>query len=332
MNPIQKIRQKGSLAFNHLRSTLGFNRQLFQHTPGARALIYHGICRGKPTLINSLFITAKTFEEHLKFYRRYFNIVSLDDFYAKNYNDDRFAVCLTFDDGFANNYRYVLPLIEKYKIPVTFFITAIRQAGHDVLWNDQLALLQRFGPPNITFNGDMYVKDKYRRYLSRSNGSSLRDHLQQNGYPLKAGFLQQTAEAAIHAKARAGDDYWLQMTEKEITMLTAHPLVTIGCHGYYHNDLSRIPLTDATDEMIHSRQYLESITGCAIDAIAFPYGAYTKELTAAAVVAGFRQLLAVDFRHPQDKDDPTIRERMTINPYISVYNQMTAIVRGHYHT
>ena len=301
-------------------------------TPGKRILIYHGICRKKPTLLNSLFVTAKIFEEHLKFYRRYFNIVSLEDFYTDNYDKTRFTVCLTFDDGFANNHRYVLPLIEKYQVPVTFFITAIRQAGYDILWNDQLALLQRFGPKKLLFNGNTYTKDRHYRYLSASDAPGLRDHLQHNGFPLKASFLHQTAALSLPAKARAGDDYWLQMTEDEIISLADNPFVTIGCHGYYHNDLSRIPLADATDEMIYSRQYLEKITGRAVDAIAFPYGAYTKGLIASAITVGFRQLLAVDFLHAEDKENSLMHERMTINPYISIYQQMTAIVRGSYNS
>lgn len=302
----------------------------FRHAKGARILIYHGICQRRPTLINSLFVKASTFETHLKFYRRYFNIVSLDDLYAGNYGDHRFTVCLTFDDGFANNHRYVLPLIEKYRIPVAFFVTAIRQAGYDVLWNDHLALLQRFGPRDITFNGVVYAKDRHRRYFSQADGSGLREHLQNSGFALKASFIRQTSEPALHARARAGSDYWLQMTEEEIKMLAAHPLVTIGCHGYYHNDLSRIAPADATDEMVYSRRYLKGLTGCNIDAIAFPYGSYTKEVVAAADAAGFHQLLAVDLQYPEDKDHARMRERMTINPYISVYKQMTAIIRGHY--
>lgn len=320
-----------SYALNHIRSVMGLNEKLFRDARGARIVIYHGICQSNPTLINSLFVTAATFQRHLQFYSSYFNIVSLDDYFAGRFSHDRFNICITFDDGLANNYRYVLPLIDRYQVPAAFFITAIRRAGYDILWNDHLALLQKFGPSELSFEGSLYRRDRHRRYLPETGGPSLRDYLQKDGFALKAGFIEQTARLALPCKVSTANDYWLQMTEGEIAELAASPYAAVGCHGYYHNDLSMLDPAGATAEMAYCRQYLEKITGRSIQAIAFPYGAYTREVVAAADArAGFRQLLAVDFLYPEDKDHPLMRERMTINPYISIYNQMTAIVRGHY--
>jgi peptidoglycan/xylan/chitin deacetylase (PgdA/CDA1 family) len=320
-----------SFALHHITSVLGLNEKLFRDARGARIIIYHGVCQRNPTLINSLFVTASTFQRHLQFYSRYFNIVSLDDYFAGRFSEDRFNICITFDDGFANNYRYVLPLIEKYQVPATFFITAIRQAGYDILWNDHLALLQKFGPSRLPFEDDSYRRDKHRRYLSSARNMLLREYLRKDRFPIKAEFIRQTSQLARIARTTAGEDYWLQMTEEEIAGLASSPYAAIGCHGYYHNDLSMLALADATAEMVDSRQYLEKITGRSVQAIAFPYGAYTREVVAAAAeTAGFQQLLAVDFLYPGDKDHPLMRERMTVNPYISFYKQMTAIVHGHY--
>jgi peptidoglycan/xylan/chitin deacetylase (PgdA/CDA1 family) len=319
-----------SFALNHIKSSLGLNEKLFRGSRGSRIVIYHGICQTHPTLINSLFITAKTFEQHLQFYRKYFNVVSLEDYFAGRFSNDRFSICITFDDGFANNYRYALPLIDKYQVPATFFITAIRQAGYDILWNDQLSLLQKFGPSQLSFNGVDYRKDRHRRYFPEAGGPALREVLQKDGFAQKEKFIRQTAEMILSGKATAGKDFWLQMTEEEIARLAASPYATIGCHGYYHNDLAQTPLPDAIKEVMHSRQYLEKITGRKVDAIAFPYGSYTKELIAEVGAAGFKRQLAVDLLYPGDEAHPLLRERMTINPYISIYNQMTAIVRGQY--
>jgi len=52
-------------------------------------------------------------------------------------------------NGFANNYEYVLPLMIKYQVPVSFLSRGIREAGYAFLWNDFLSMLQKYGPGEV---------------------------------------------------------------------------------------------------------------------------------------------------------------------------------------
>jgi len=76
--------------------------------------------------------------------------------------------------------------------------------------------------------------------------------------------------------------WWQQMTPEQIRRCADSPQVTIGAHGLYHNDLARTATTSDVDELKESRRYLESVTGKAVNALAFPYGSYTKPLVQAA--------------------------------------------------
>ena len=62
----------------------------------------------------------------------------------------------------------------------------------------------------------------------------------------------------------------------------------------------------------------------------FPMVHIPRDVVAEARSAGFNQLLAMDFLFPEDYADLTLRERFTVNPYISVNNQMIAIIKGKY--
>jgi peptidoglycan/xylan/chitin deacetylase (PgdA/CDA1 family) len=263
---------------------------------------------------------------HLQFYKKYFNIVSLDDYYDQQFSKDKFTICLTFDDGFANNYKYVLPLLEQYEVPATFFITGIREAGYDILWNDVLAIAYQYGPSKIKSGKEEYSKGRDGKYRSSSNGKLLAEVLRSSGFEQKAEMI----ELLGSYKERADDDYWLQLTEQEIKILSASKWVTIGSHGYYHNDLSKIETGKAKEEMIRSKQFLEKITGKEIKSLAFPYGYYTKDLVKEAKQVGYSQLLAGEFLFPDDAMDATLRERFTINPFISVINQMHANISSNY--
>src|SRR5450432_480921 len=143
---LSKIYRKIRYVNGDLGNLWGSNSRFFERSRGARIVVYHGICRKDHTRYNNIFLTRKTFEEHLRYYGKYFHVISLDDYYEQRFRKDRFNICLTFDDGYENNYNYVLPLLEKYKMPAAFFVTAARDAGYDILWNDFLGIISKYGP------------------------------------------------------------------------------------------------------------------------------------------------------------------------------------------
>jgi peptidoglycan/xylan/chitin deacetylase (PgdA/CDA1 family) len=305
---------------------LGLNRSFFKNARGARILVYHGICRDDHLRFNTLFLKLKVFESQLKLYKKYFNIISLDDFYNGRFSDKQFNLCLTFDDGFANNYKYVLPLLEKYQVPAVFFITGIRDAGYDILWNDVLSVSYRHGPSEIILKNEKFVKGKDKRYISLSTGKRLAELLRLTEFEDKAELMQVLGPF----KNQAEDDYWLQATEEQVRILSSSNWATIGSHSYYHNDLARVSDNSVNEDLRRSKDFLENITGKEIKALAFPYGSYSRKVVDQAKHAGYSQLLATEFLFPEDTGDVTLRERFTINPFISNINQMHANITGNY--
>lgn len=323
---MNKLRYKLSTAGRNMAWHIGLNRSYFTKARGARILVYHGICMKDHLRYNTLFIKLNTFEAHLRLYKEYFNIISLDDFYQQRFAEGRFNVCLTFDDGFANNYKYVLPLLEQYEVPATFFITGIRDAGYNILWNDVLNMAYQHGPEKFNFKEEEFIKGKYKRYVSVSTGQRLGDILRSTGFENKTLMI----EALDSYKNKAEKDFWLQMSEEEIKLLSASKWVTIGSHSYYHNDLTKISASLVKSDMIKTKQFLENITGKDVKALAFPYGSYTKETLEIAKNAGHSQLLTTGFLFPDDINNAMMRDRLTINPFISHINQMHANITGHY--
>jgi len=308
----------------------GLSSHFYRNARGGRILVYHGICLHEHTRFNTIFHLKKTFEAHLQYFQRYFNLVSLEDYYLQRFRPDRFNICITFDDGYANNFNYVLPLLERYKAPAAFFVTAVREAGYDILWNDFMGILHKYGPATIEHNGRQFRKNRHRRYIATTDGHSLTMQLQTGGFEEKAALMRKLYSLVPFREMDIAPDYWLQMSPEQIAALAASPFATIGCHGYYHNDLAKIPAADAATELLQSKRYLEQITGQPVRALSFPYGNYSAAVVAAAKEAGFDRLLAVDFLSAADHADPLMKERLTVNPFISVHNQLYAIINGKY--
>lgn len=325
-----KLWRRYKLLQRNAQYALGLDETFYKSARGSRILIYHGICRHHHTRFNSIFLTQQLFEQHLKLYEKYCHVVSLDDYYAGNFNANKFNICLTFDDGFANNYKYVLPLIERYQIPATFFITGIANEGADILWNDFLSIVSKFGPRQIVCNGRWYDKGLYGHYTSAIDRTTLTDELRNAGFEQKADMMQQLYPLVPFKTDAAQTDYWLQMTPRQIKELAASPLATVGAHGYYHNDLARISRDGAFAEMTRVKQYLESLINKPVTSLAFPYGSYDENVVDLAKKAGYRQLLAMDFNTPADGQDSNLRERLTINPFISPISQLYATITCKY--
>lgn len=146
---------------------LGIRSSFFNNARGARILVYHGVCQRDHLSFNTLFVTLKTLESHIKLYQQHFNIISLDDMYERRFDEKKFNICLTFDDGFANNYNFVLPLLEQYKVPATFFVTGIRDTKYDVLWNDVLSIAGKYGPVSLTLPVGKFSKERAATSLLR---------------------------------------------------------------------------------------------------------------------------------------------------------------------
>ena len=309
---------------------LGMYERLYKSARGSRIIIYHGVCKKNSTRFNTLFVTKKTFEAHLLFYKKYFHIISLADFYNGNFNNDRFNICLSFDDGFANNYKYVLPLLEKHKIPATFFVTAIRKEGYDILWNDFLTLSSVKVPEKIVVEQEVFYKSNSNTYISSATRKTLSVTLRQVGFEGKRKMMTLLRPYASFWQDNDLSDYWLQMTIDEIKKASASPFVTIGSHGYWHNDLAKIAIPEMAEELRQSKAFLESITNKTITGIAFPYGSYSENVVEESLKAGYKQLLAAEFLYQDDKNNMLIKERMGINPFVSIRNQMYAIIKGNY--
>lgn len=69
--------------------------------------------------------TPELFAQHLNWFKEHCEIVRFSQVFetAKAERLNRPALAITIDDGIDDSYEYAFPLLEKYAIPATFFIT-----------------------------------------------------------------------------------------------------------------------------------------------------------------------------------------------------------------
>jgi peptidoglycan/xylan/chitin deacetylase (PgdA/CDA1 family) len=306
MSLFQKLRQRSRWALLQGLFVLGGGGRWLRNRPGLRILIYHGVVPAPVRRINARFISTDQLEDQLVYMRKHFQVISLDQAFEGNYDKGRLAVAVTFDDGYRNNLLYALPILQRIKVPATFFVTAPRAAGQDILWTDLLdvgsAVMQPLGV-------DLKARCKATP---------------QNIPDLLAAF-----EPARFRSNPRWNPYWEMMDEAELKELSQADGVTIGGHGTLHHNLDRLPFHLALKDVRMGLDWIEKVIGKPVKTFAFPDGAYTPELVNALFEMGLKQLLLTEFRF-QDQTDPRLRERLTIHPYLPTKVLMAEILKGHY--
>ncbi|MGI9516718.1 MAG: polysaccharide deacetylase family protein [Pirellulaceae bacterium] len=115
---------------------LSWQKAQRQGTVPVGILFYHRVADEDP---NPWTISCSAFRKQIDWLQRRFEIVSLVE--AQNRirsGQNRVpTLCLTFDDGYADNATFALPLLIKRKIPVTYFVTTVHATegkpfDHDV--------------------------------------------------------------------------------------------------------------------------------------------------------------------------------------------------------
>ncbi len=85
-------------------------------------LVYHTISSPPQPLPGDIDIPAERFEQQLRWLSRWRRIAKLPETLRAPESDR--LVAITFDDGFRDNLTVALPLLERFEMPITLFVTA----------------------------------------------------------------------------------------------------------------------------------------------------------------------------------------------------------------
>lgn len=112
-----------------------------------RILCYHGVCEdhlAKEPWVPGYFVSASAFERQLQYLTRNASVLPLRDAVTQLQNGSLppRSVSLTFDDGYANNLEIAYPILRKYGIPATVFLSSAYMESGDFFPFLKLKLIQ----------------------------------------------------------------------------------------------------------------------------------------------------------------------------------------------
>jgi peptidoglycan/xylan/chitin deacetylase (PgdA/CDA1 family) len=229
------------------------------------------------------------FDECLAFFRRHYALVKLDDVKASLEGTRRLpprSLLITFDDGYADNSDYALPLLRKHRVPATVFVSSDVIGRNERLWTEDL--LWAF------MEGRLHQRDLASLYALLM-GETARD-VEDPGLVWKIvrrgpelGKVQvEAALSALKIDLHRVEHPRQMLTRSEIRNLAANG-ISIGAHGKTHTALTFS--SDITSELCSPRVVLEDVLAShhqrSVDALSFPHGAYTSEIVDRSLAAGY---------------------------------------------
>jgi peptidoglycan/xylan/chitin deacetylase (PgdA/CDA1 family) len=155
--------------------------------------VYH---RFGPTVSDSMTITTSVFESHIQsFMENGFQVVALRDLVAGSSQRTSLSsrqIAITIDDGHKTVYTEALPIIKKYRIPVTLFLypSNLSNASYAMTW-EQLGEMKATGlvdfqshtywHPNFKKDKDRLRPTDYEKFVEiqlKKSKETLEKHLQ----------------------------------------------------------------------------------------------------------------------------------------------------------
>lgn len=92
----------------------------FSHQNTVRILMYHMVLPEKESFKNDMIVTQENLDRQLAYIKEKYHCVFFRE--LENSKDIPQKIILTFDDGYLNNKKYLLPVLKKYGLKATIFI------------------------------------------------------------------------------------------------------------------------------------------------------------------------------------------------------------------
>ena len=261
------------LAKSHqIRPDSSFPFPRFERVTTAKFVIlcYHGIGEsGNPLGVAP---TRQLFQAQMRFLRENYRVVSLDEVCRELRSGVKSepGVALTFDDGYRSSYTVAFPILQRYRLPATIFVTTESVETGQVAWYDRVFLAMAVAPSGalqLDFQGPC-------RFQLNSPGDRLRAALELVAL-LRTLPNSERRKCCVLLEKKIGLPQ-NALSSRVLTWEEIHAMhqagVAFGSHTLTHPVVSQLTLQELEQELGASKCLLEKKLRIPVLDFAFPFG------------------------------------------------------------
>ncbi|MGK5094967.1 polysaccharide deacetylase family protein [Deltaproteobacteria bacterium TL4] len=235
-------------------------------------LMYHRVLPAQellsPNPNNDIAISEELFENQIQYLAKHYQVIPMGQVVSHlSDSSSNFSVVITFDDGYRDNLTQALPILKKYHVPATIYVvTRFPEGDHTMWWYELWELCE----------SQTILEFSWKTRKLTWNLHSLEEK-QRCFQDLRTLILSQAPEPQVELlkQIRGGEPAKRYEQDcvswDDIRQLSQEPLITIGAHTLTHPNLTQLKKEDAGQEIIESKQLLESHLG-SVKHFAYPFG------------------------------------------------------------
>lgn len=270
--------------------------------------------------------STKKFEQQIDFLSKKYQIVTLEEYISmrESYDGKKPLCTLSFDDGVRDHLENVFPVLEKYNVRGTFFIsTKPVTQGWVTLVHKVHFLLSFLGPQKFLDNVTSILRAdfsemNYDAHVPKQVNNRWDDPVTAKLKFLIASLPEEVKEHILSSLFRDsfGDEKAfseeLYLTPGEIKKLSDCGM-EIGAHTHTHSLLAQLSLEEQEEEIVLSQDILTDILGQNIKVFSYPNGVSTPEAVNILKKRGFTCAVTVEVGYNSSDTDPFLLQRLDTN-------------------
>lgn len=288
--------------------------------PYLTVLRYHSVREEPELYANSIGAgivhSRRAFAEQMELLARRFHPVSLGEtlhFLRREKPIPRRAVVVTFDDGYADNFEIVAPVLARFGIQAAFYLTVGSVASGNPPWFCRLRRAFASTQKKVWTDST----DGSVRSLAALKEGEAAYRIAADRCARLAGKAQEQALQAIERDLdveplSAREGLMLSWEQARALQQAGH---TIGSHTLTHPNLAHVEEAAARQELEESKRILEKEVGVPVVHFSYPHPTldphWTEQTVAMTEKAGYQTAVTATAGPVQKRDNPLTVRRIS---------------------
>lgn len=253
-----------------------------QSGPKYPILLYHGVTSSTSEGIENYskkHIDVSEFEKQISYIRDILKPVTLREMAkalsSPGYSLPKGSVAVTFDDSYKNTYNNALPILSKYNVPATFFVSTGFIASNRRYWAD---LLEHIINKTKINHIDITLRGQQRQYNLGSYEERIKTvidikSLLKKTPPADRYSIMENLKEMLEVYD-SGDNVpnYENLTWKDVSTIDKHSLFEVGGHTVNHEILSYLDEVALHTEIFSCLKDLREFLGHKVDMFSYPEG------------------------------------------------------------